>query len=176
LSRCTFEVHWEDFYNAIYPREIWNQISRNSELLENTLYLLRILEENKIKATFYILGHTRDANRGIYKAIVKSGHEMGSHGYWHEHNEKGTGLFRSPYWDTTPLPGLCGGFFFRSLPLWLVKHEVKRTGVFFLHPHDIMVNHPPIKNIFLNWKRHVGLKNARQKLERLIKDVNWRTH
>lgn len=169
-----FTVDWEDWYNAVIDKSLWNQVKRNSEIFENTLYLLRVLDEHKIKAIFYILGHTRDVNHFAYKAIVSAGHTIGSHGYWHGHNEHSESeLFRSPYWDTTPLPGLCGGFFFRLLPLWLIKREIKRTGIFYLHPHDIMLIHPNLKNPILNWKRKVGLKHARGKLERLLNEVSF---
>lgn len=102
---------------------------------------------------------------------------MGWHGWYHDHNERDPGEyanFRSPYWDTTPMPWPpSGGFFFRFMPFWYVKWAVKKSGVFWIHPHDLMEDHPRLKNPFLNLKRHWGLKGARAKLDRLLSEVKF---
>jgi len=43
----------------------------------------------------------------------------------------------------------------------------------YFHPHDFDEEHPKLKNPFLNWKRHVGLKGAKKKLEKLLKEVQF---
>jgi len=170
-KKAIFTVDWEDYYNAVEAIEKWPFCKNLIE--EPTLYLLDLLDEYNIKAIFYVLGYTRDTNIDLYEEIEASGHVIGSHGYWHGHNEKEDGLFRSPYWDCTPLPGLCGGFFFRTLPYKILKCEINRTDMFYIHPHDIMLSHPILSNMLFNFKRHFGLKGAREKLERLCKEIKW---
>ena len=109
-----FTVDWESWFNATEPKEKWNDLE--TLVKEPTIYLLNQLDKYRVRAIFYVLGWLRDKEPKLYEEIKTRGHIIGSHGYWHGHNEKEEGLFRSPYWDTTPLPGICGGFFLRILP------------------------------------------------------------
>lgn len=163
-------IDWESWANAVIPKEKWNDIDH--DVVEPTFYILEKLKERKITAIFYVLGWLRDRHPELYE-YIKQYHVIGSHGYWHGRNEMEEGLFRSPYWDCTPMPGLCGGFAFRVLPLWYVRKEVLRTGIFYLHPHDVARSHPRLENPLLNMKRQIGLKNARPKFEKLIDSIKW---
>ena len=50
--------------------------------------ILEILEKKDAKATFFIGGSWADDNTACLKEIVKKGHEIGNHGYFHkEHNK-----------------------------------------------------------------------------------------
>ena len=167
-----FTVDWETYFNAVIPKEEWWKFSL--EIEEPTHYLLSLFEKHKIKSIFYVLGWLKNENPDLFNEIVREGHKIGSHGYWHERNEHQNGLFRSPYWDKTPIPWPpSGGFFFRFMPFWYIKWAIKRSGMFWIHPHDIMKDHPRLDDSWLNWKRHVGIRNSRAKLERLLKEVKF---
>ncbi|MFW6023030.1 MAG: polysaccharide deacetylase family protein [Halanaerobiaceae bacterium] len=47
--------------------------------------MLNILEENNVRATFFVTGNWANKNPEILKKIVKLGHEIGNHGYSHKH-------------------------------------------------------------------------------------------
>lgn len=171
-----FTVDYETWFNAVIPKEDWSGYSLVS-IVEPTQYLLDLLHRNGIIATFYCLGWLVDSLPSLHGEIIEGGHKIASHGYWHGHNEsapKGCESFRSPYWDTTPMPWPpSGGFFFRAMPYEYVKWAVEKSGVWWCHPHDLMEDHPKIRNPLLNLKRHIGLKTARSKLERLVREVEW---
>lgn len=163
-----FTVDWEDWNHALHT-------AGENRIKEPTLFLLSLLKKYEVKAVFYMLGRAIWENYDLAEVIKAGGHVRGWHGHFHDHNDYGDEpLFRSPYWDTTPMPWPpSGGFFFRALPFKYVKWAVKRSGVFWLHPHDIDENHPRLRNPLLNLKRHIGLKGARAKLDRLLSEVQF---
>lgn len=170
-----FSVDWEDWNHALHTSGI-NLIE------EPTLFLLDILEKYGIKAIFYMLGRAVEENKNLACEIQDRGHIIGDHGMYHDHNEYQAldGLepipFRSPYWDTTPMPWPpSGGFFFRVMPLWYIKWAINKSGHFWIHPHDVMENHPTINPWWLNLKRQIGLKGARTKLDLLLSEVQFGT-
>ena len=150
--------------------EDWNH-GLHLEKNDHTSYpcvwsLLYKLHRYKIRATFYVLGKFRDEFPTMIYSIEKDGHTIKSHGQEHYHWEEAD---RKPY----SFLGFCGGFYFRLFPYWLIKLMVMLHGHFYIHPHDIDVGHPKIKPWWLNWKRHVGLKTAEAKLDRLLKEVRF---
>lgn len=184
-----FTIDWEDYYHALVPFEDWFKYKDRIE--EPTYWLLDTLDKFKVKAHWYILGALIEKHSNLVWEIVRRGHTVGSHGWYHGHNEKEGNLldleckrrlkslvghcegFRSPYWDTTPRPGYSGGAYFRLLPLALVRSETKRTGQFWIHPHDLDEGQPRIKGGPF-W-RYMGLKGARQKLVRLLQEIEWKS-
>jgi peptidoglycan/xylan/chitin deacetylase (PgdA/CDA1 family) len=50
--------------------------------------LLRILQDNKVKATFFLLGRNIAGREEIVRQIVEQGHDIYSHGYDHLHGWK----------------------------------------------------------------------------------------
>ena len=50
--------------------------------------ILRILDEKQASATFYIGGCWADDNIEVVQKILKKGHEIGSHGYFHKDHAK----------------------------------------------------------------------------------------
>ena len=46
--------------------------------------LLKIFDDYKTKATFFVLGNVAKNNKSLIKEIQSSGHEIASHGYNHE--------------------------------------------------------------------------------------------
>ena len=55
-----------------------------SRLLPNLLKILNLLEEKKIKATFFVLGWIAERFPDLVLMIKQQGHEIGSHGYAHQ--------------------------------------------------------------------------------------------
>lgn len=51
--------------------------------------LLELLASYEVKATFFITGWTVEAHPAACEAILKGGHEIGHHGYWHVRPEPG---------------------------------------------------------------------------------------
>lgn len=162
--------------------EAWNhalhQDAHGRWSTESCNFLFDILKKYEVKALFYVLGRFRDEYTNLATRVILDGHTWGWHGQHHDHYDPGLDEphvpYRSPYWDYTPMP--CppsGGFFFRLMPLWYIKWALKKSGIFWIHPHDLDEGHPKIKGPFLNWKRHVGLKTARAKLDRLLSEVKF---
>ena len=160
-STPIFEVHLEEWNHALHIDGRGHH--------SPTQPLFDLLHKYGIFPTVYVLEDynlelTEDQKVDLYWENGL-GWEFKSHGVHHYYDEKAD---RSPYFNQEGQPGLCGGFFFRVLPLWLVKKEVERTGLFYIHPHDLDDRHPKIKNPVLNFKRQVGTKGALKKLERLL--------
>lgn len=159
-----FTIDFEAWNNALHVE------NRGHSSVYDAIYLVQLLNRHKIKAIFYVL-HDFALECGELVDAIRKRHVVKSHGHHHYYDEKAD---RSPYWNSTPMPfPPSGGFFFRLLPLWYIKWAVKKSGIFWIHPHDVDEGHPGVKNPLLNWKRHVGLKNARKKLERLVNDIEW---
>ena len=121
-------------------------------------WFLDLIEKYHFKVIIYKLEYIRFSYTPI--------HEIRTHGRYHRWWENAD---RRPYqWL-----GFTGGFWFRFLPYWFVKGQILKHGMAYFHLHDFDENHPKLKNPFMNWKRHVGLKGARKKLERLLKEVKF---
>lgn len=155
----TFEIHIEDWHHALHI----DSRGHTSHLC--LFWLLDALKKYDVCPEVYLLEDYSYENPAVNQLLRFYGLKAKSHGVHHYYDEKAD---RSPYFNQEGQPGLCGGFFFRLLPTWFLRMEIKRTGLFYIHPHDLDVNHPKLKNPFLNWKRHVGLKGARKKLESLL--------
>ena len=54
--------------------------------------ILKILDDAKIRATFFLCGKNIDKNKQITKAVAEHGHDIGNHSYYHKNALK-TGLF-----------------------------------------------------------------------------------
>ena len=176
---ASLQIHLEWPYHAISLPEAWPEKYPVGE--EIAYRLLSQLARNGVKATWYILGHVAENHTKLIQFIQKLGHRIGSHGYWHGHGESendASDIFArrflpecvgyiSPFWDTTPRPGIGGGAFFRTLPYSMLKQEIKRSGVFYIHPHDLVG--VPIGPL----RRRVFLCNPWERLEHLLQDIKW---
>lgn len=47
--------------------------------------MLKIMEDNGMKATFFVTGNWSNKNKKLLKTIVEKGHEIGNHGFSHKH-------------------------------------------------------------------------------------------
>lgn len=156
----TFEIHLENFNSALHICDRGH--------VSDVGWLIELLEQYAVNPQVYVLENDRHLYSHELWDVVKP---IQSHGVHHYYDEKAD---RSPYFNQEGIPfPPSGGFFFRLLPLWYIRFAIRRSGVFWIHPHDLDENHPKIKNPFMNWKRHVGLKGARKKLERLLQEVDF---
>ncbi|WP_164101191.1 XrtA system polysaccharide deacetylase [Candidatus Laterigemmans baculatus] len=62
-------------------RSTWDKLECRVEA--NTDRLLSIFDEADVRATFFVLGWVADRYPALLRRIAASGHEIGSHGYWH---------------------------------------------------------------------------------------------
>jgi polysaccharide deacetylase family protein (PEP-CTERM system associated) len=76
----------EDYYmvsafSDIVKFEDWER--HESRVKKNTYRILELMEENNVKATFFVLGWVGEKYPGLVKDIHSSGHEVACHGYNH---------------------------------------------------------------------------------------------
>jgi polysaccharide deacetylase family protein (PEP-CTERM system associated) len=81
-----FTVDVEDYFQVsaferFVSREHWDGFS--SRVAANTGRILKILEEHRVRGTFFILGWVAERCPELIREISAAGHEVGSHGYWH---------------------------------------------------------------------------------------------
>lgn len=83
-----FSIDVEDWYHQIgnphppYQRENWD---KNTPRIEDSFHrLLGILDEFGVKGTMFFLGYIADKYPHLVKLAADAGHEIASHGWWHE--------------------------------------------------------------------------------------------
>jgi polysaccharide deacetylase family protein (PEP-CTERM system associated) len=74
-----FQVH---AFETVIDRSTWD--SYPSRVVGNTRRILRLLAEYDVRATFFVLGWIADRHPDLVKEIAMNGHEVATHGYWHE--------------------------------------------------------------------------------------------
>ncbi|HLF28454.1 MAG TPA: XrtA system polysaccharide deacetylase [Anaerolineae bacterium] len=74
-----FQVH---AFETVVERSAWDHFP--SRVVANTQRILRLLAEYEVRATFFVLGWVADRYPDLVKQIAISGHEIATHGYWHE--------------------------------------------------------------------------------------------
>ncbi len=178
-----FSVDWEPFFCLDpYNGKNWKE---DPLVEEPTLYLLDLLRRHQIKAIFFCLGWLVDNRQDLYLKIRQEGHVLGYHSRFHHKSEADYGNymrsiepneypqpFRSPkFRGQKRLYG--GGAFLRAIPYWMLKKLVLKEGFFYVHPHDLLWEHPELPNPWHNFKRQIGLKTSRDKLERLTREVEF---
>ena len=72
--------HVGAFENLIQQRN-WSNFEPRYE--QNTLKTLDLLDEFKVKATFFVLGWIGEQNPNLIREIVRRGHEVASRGFYH---------------------------------------------------------------------------------------------
>lgn len=85
-------------YQKLYPDFYAPQPYNATERAENTIYLtfddgpsertdeiLKVLAEKKVKATFFVIGQSKEENLARMRAIVEAGHTIGMHSYSHDY-------------------------------------------------------------------------------------------
>jgi len=81
----TFDIE-EHFHVTAFDspmrRRHWNQLE--SRVQQTTERLLAVLEQEHVRATFFVLGWVAERHPRLVQAIAQHGHEVASHGYAHE--------------------------------------------------------------------------------------------
>ena len=161
----TFTIDFET-WDSFRHHTKWKDV----DLIEEpTMYLLDLLRRHQIKAIWYCVGWLGDKKPELFNLIKINGHIIGDHTYFHEGN-KSFEPFRAPRWKGEKRL-YSGGFWFRAMPYWWIKREVQRNGIFFIHPHDVLFEHPSCG--LRTFDRRIGLKTSRDKLERLVRELEW---
>jgi len=86
-SLAAFSADVEDYYQVealrgLCPRERWNTFE--DRVVANTTRVLEILDATGARGTFFVLGCVAERHPELVTQIVSAGHEIASHGYWHE--------------------------------------------------------------------------------------------
>lgn len=69
---------------AVEDPSLWPGLSAESSLVERyTDLILRVCDDHKARATFFILGWIADKHPALVRRIADAGHEIGSHSFWH---------------------------------------------------------------------------------------------
>ena len=114
----------------LYPSIIWKKATSNKKIWltfddgpdpESTSWILSVLKEQKIKATFFLVGEQIKRFPKIFNDIKKEGHVIGNHSFSHLNGWKtcvkkyiadvercqklmpNNNLFRPPYGKLTPM-------------------------------------------------------------------------
>lgn len=85
VNAMTVDV--EDYFHvsalaAAAPRERWSTFE--SRVVQNTMRLLDLFDEQRVTTTCFVLGWVADQHPELVRAIADRGHEVASHGYWHQ--------------------------------------------------------------------------------------------
>lgn len=84
INALSFDI--EDWFHMVEidavsdPAE-WDKLPSIVE--RETEWILGMLEERRIKATFFVLGWIADRYPDLVRSIRDQGHEIGSHSFWH---------------------------------------------------------------------------------------------
>lgn len=97
INSLTIDVedyfHVSAFEKQIKPQD-WGDYPLRVE--GNTRRVLDLLDEHETTATFFVLGWVADRVPGLVQEIDRRGHEIASHGYWHQRvNTQERAHFRS---------------------------------------------------------------------------------
>src|SRR3990167_24802 len=178
-QKMTFTIDWEPWFSYEPYSNNWEHWDDQTE--EPTYYLLDLLGRHHIKAIWYCLGWLMAKKPQLSEMIQKEGHLIGWHSKYHNSSEKlyeplplavDPSLYRAPGFKGQKRL-YSGGFWFRALPYLLSKRLLERSGIFYIHPYDVMLVHPALYNPIQNFKRQIGLKNVRDKLERLCREIEF---
>jgi polysaccharide deacetylase family protein (PEP-CTERM system associated) len=85
-GRSLLSVDVEDYFQVeafadVVSRESWDTYP--SRVQANTFRLLDLFDETGVKATFFTLGWVAERHPQIVREIVRRGHEVACHSYWH---------------------------------------------------------------------------------------------
>lgn len=73
--------HVSGFADRI-PRSAWERYESRVEA--STDRLLNVFQEKNVRGTFFVLGWVADRYPKLVRRIARNGHELASHGYWHQ--------------------------------------------------------------------------------------------
>ncbi len=83
INALTFDI--EEYYHRNDMTIKSHKIENSDKIFEETIYaLLNLLNQNNIKANFFVLACVAQKKKKIIKMIAKEGHEIASHGFEHK--------------------------------------------------------------------------------------------
>src|SRR5881296_647064 len=75
-------VDFEDWYQGLeIPHTEWT--GYEDRIVVTGRRLLGLLDDARVRATFFVLGHVAERHPEIVREIAAAGHEIGTHGYSH---------------------------------------------------------------------------------------------
>jgi polysaccharide deacetylase family protein (PEP-CTERM system associated) len=82
-----FTVDVEEYFQvralrSVVLRDEW--LSRPSRVAKSIDDLLSCLDRHNVRGTFFLLGWIARHHREVVRSIANAGHEIASHGFWHE--------------------------------------------------------------------------------------------
>jgi polysaccharide deacetylase family protein (PEP-CTERM system associated) len=85
INAMTIDV--EDYFHAsalaeAAPVATWDSLE--SRVVRNTDRFLEIFARANVTATFFVLGWVAERHPSLVRRIAAAGHEIASHGYWHQ--------------------------------------------------------------------------------------------
>jgi polysaccharide deacetylase family protein (PEP-CTERM system associated) len=85
VNALSFDI--EDWFHlvgiaSLADARAWDAMP--SLVVERTDQILGILDDRRVRATFFILGWVADRHPDLVRRIGDRGHEIASHGYWHQ--------------------------------------------------------------------------------------------
>jgi polysaccharide deacetylase family protein (PEP-CTERM system associated) len=69
-------------FDGVVSRAGWDGI--DSRVVRNTSHLMELFDRVGVRATFFILGWVADRFPALVREIAANGHEVASHGYYHQ--------------------------------------------------------------------------------------------
>lgn len=83
---CAMSVDVEDYFHTeamtkVINRSLWDRMP--TRVVHNTERLLDIFSKHEIRATFFVLGWVAEKFPALVRQMVRRGHEVGCHSYWH---------------------------------------------------------------------------------------------
>ena len=69
-------------FETVVKREQWDSIPSRVEF--STKRLLELFADANVQGTFFVLGWIADRYPALVQQIANAGHEIASHGYWHQ--------------------------------------------------------------------------------------------
>ena len=90
--RFRFEMHnyltidVEDYFHVAAFADIvssndWDQMDQRVQV--SIASILQVLKKHNVKAMFFVVGWVAEKHPDIVRAIIKDGHDIGCHSYWH---------------------------------------------------------------------------------------------
>lgn len=87
VHSAAMTIDVEDWFQVenlrhLVDRDSWE--SYESRVVKNTHRILELLEDNRIDATFFVLGWVATKHPALIRSIYDLGHEVAAHGYGHD--------------------------------------------------------------------------------------------
>ncbi len=82
--RCNaLTIDVEDWFQLAYQKLCGQDIPASGRVVDNTRWLLEVLAEYNVRATFFVLGMVARQHPMLVREIASAGHEVATHGFAH---------------------------------------------------------------------------------------------